>query len=216
MPWLLAAGGAIPPFFILLTVVLLAVVVVSLVLTRIKQSLLVGYFLCGILISNSGLLDWVGVEQVEVIDALAEIGVVLLLFTLGIEFSLKEIKALQRPVFVGGGSQVGLCILLGIVGGMCLGLNISQAVLLGFALSLSSTAVSMKSFQELGLPESPQARTALGMAIYQDLAAIVFMVLLPPLLSEDGGSGAVFTALIRGHYLRERSSFFRGTVFLKC
>ena len=139
MPWLLAAGGAIPPFFILLTVVLLAVVVVSLVLTRIKQSLLVGYFLCGILISNSGLLDWVGVEQVGVIDALAEIGVVLLLFTLGIEFSLKEIKALQRPVFVGGGSQVGLCILLGIVGGMCLGLNISQAVLLGFALSLSKT-----------------------------------------------------------------------------
>jgi CPA2 family monovalent cation:H+ antiporter-2 len=107
MPWVLAAGGEIPPFFILLTIVLVAVVVVSLVLSKIKQSLLVGYFLCGIVISNCGLLEWVGVEQVGVIDALAEIGVVLLLFTLGIEFSLKEIKALRRPVFVGGASQVG-------------------------------------------------------------------------------------------------------------
>jgi CPA2 family monovalent cation:H+ antiporter-2 len=81
---------------------------------------------------------------------------------------------------------------------MLLGLNISQGLLLGFAFSLSSTAVSMKSFQEMGLPESPQARTALGMAIYQDLAAILFMVLIPPLLSDEGGSGSVFLALAKG------------------
>ncbi|MFC5051674.1 cation:proton antiporter [Rubritalea spongiae] len=198
MPLVLAAGGDIPPFFILLTTVLVGVVIVSLVLAKFRQSLLVGYFLCGVLISNSGLLEWVGVEQVEVIDALAEIGVVLLLFTLGIEFSLKEIKALRRPVFVGGGSQVLLCLLAGIGGGMLLGFNLSQGVLLGFAFSLSSTAVSMKSFQEMGLPESPQARTALGMAIFQDLAAILFMVLIPPLLSNEGGSGAVIAALIKG------------------
>lgn len=198
MFWQLAAGGAIPPFFVLLTVVLLAVVLVSLVLARFKQSLLVGYFICGLVIHNSGLLDWVGVEQVGVIDALAEIGVVLLLFTLGIEFSLKEIKALKRPVFIGGASQVGLCVLLGVGGGLLLGLNLSQALLLGFAFSLSSTAVSMKSFQEMGLPESPQARTALGMAIYQDLAAILFMVLIPPLLSDDAGQGEVFSALLKG------------------
>lgn len=198
MFWQLAAGGQIPPFFVLLTVVLLAVVLVSLILTRFKQSLLVGYFICGMVIHNSGLLDWVGVEQFGVIDALAEIGVVLLLFTLGIEFSLKEIKALKRPVFIGGASQVGLCVVAGVGGGMLLGLNLSQALLLGFAFSLSSTAVSMKSFQEMGLPESPQARTALGMAIYQDLAAILFMVLIPPLLSNEAGDGEVFSALLKG------------------
>ena len=198
MPWMLAAGGHIPPFFILLTIVLLALVVVSLMLTRFKQSLLVGYFICGVVMYNSGLLDWVGLEQVGLIDALAEIGVVLLLFTLGIEFSLKEIKALKRPVFIGGASQVGLCVLVGVGGGMLLGLNLAQALLLGFAFSLSSTAVSMKSFQEMGLPESPQARTALGMAIYQDLAAILFMVLIPSLLSDEAGDGAVFFALLKG------------------
>ena len=123
MHCLLGAAGAIHPFFILLTVVLLAVVVVSLVLVRFKQSLLVGYFICGVVIRNSGLLDWVGVEQAGVIDALAEIGVVLLLFTLGIEFSVKEIKALRRPVFLGGGSQVGLCILVAVGGGMIFGLT---------------------------------------------------------------------------------------------
>lgn len=207
MPWTLAAGGSIPPFFILLTVVLFGVVIVSLVLSRFKQSLLVGYFLCGLLIRNSGLLDWVGGDSADLIDVLAEIGVVLLLFTLGIEFSLKEIKALKRPVFVGGGAQVCLCVFLGWIGGLLLGLNPSQALLIGFAFSLSSTAVSMKSFQEMGLPESPQARTALGMAIYQDLAAILFMVLIPPLLSDEGSSFGVLLAMVKG-------ALFTGAIIL--
>lgn len=195
---ILAASTEIAPVFILLTLVLLSVVIVSLILLRFKQSLLVGYFVCGLILNNSGVLDWAGAGQGEVIAVLAEFGVVLLLFTLGVEFSVKEMKALKRPVLLGGGLQVFLCILVALGAGVGLGLTWPQALLLGFAFSLSSTAVSMKLFQELGLPASPQARVALGMAIFQDLAAIFFMVLIPSLLSGNDGGESLLWALLKG------------------
>ena len=103
----LASAGEISPLFGLLTLVLVGVVLVSLVLQRFRQSLLVGYFLCGVLLANSGLLDWVGADSGD-LDRLADLGVILLLFTLGLEFSFKEIKHLRRVALLGGGLQVGL------------------------------------------------------------------------------------------------------------
>lgn len=196
----LAAGGSVPPFFILLSIVLCSVVVVSLVLAKFRQSLLVGYFLCGIALSNSGLLDKAGVGDGSVINALSETGIVLLLFTLGIEFSIRELKSLKRAALLGGGVQVSLTILATMAAGMYfIDLSIPHALALGFAVSLSSTAVSLKSFQDLGQPESPQARVTLGIAIFQDLAAILFMVLLPALLSkEGGGASGIGFALFKG------------------
>lgn len=194
----LGAGGAVPPFFVLLTLVLSSVVVVSLVFSRFSQSLLVGYFICGLILSNSGLLDWAGVADTGLIGALSEIGVVLLLFTLGIEFSIRELKSLRRPALVGGGVQVGLTIVATVCVTMLLGLSFSKALVVGFAVSLSSTAVSLKTFQDMGLPESPQGRTALGMAIFQDLAAILFMVLLPALVGVGDDGGGVTMALVKG------------------
>jgi len=111
MTSLLAVSDSFPPVFILLAIVLSGVVVVSIVLSKFKQSLLVGYFLCGLLISNSGILELLNVKDTSDINALSEIGIVLLLFTIGIEFSVKELKTLRRAVFYGGAIQVGLTIL---------------------------------------------------------------------------------------------------------
>lgn len=194
----LAAGVAVPPFFILLTLVLSSVVVVSLVFNKFSQSLLVGYFLCGIILANSGVLEWAGVADTGVIAALSEIGVVLLLFTLGIEFSLGELKSLRRPALLGGGVQVGLTVLVTLGIAMLLGLSFKHALIVGFAVSLSSTAVSLKTFQDMGLPDSPQGRTALGIAIFQDLAAILFMVLLPALGGGEGEGGGLMMAMVKG------------------
>jgi len=138
---ILAAGGDVPPIFVLLTLVLSSVVVVSLLCSQLKQSLLVGYFVCGLVLSNSGILDWAGVGDTRVISNLSEIGIVLLLFTLGIEFSVKELKALRRPALVGGGMQVGLCIGGVLCIGVILGFEWRSALLLGFMVCLSSTAV---------------------------------------------------------------------------
>jgi len=166
---ILAAGGAVPPIFVLLTLVLSSVVIVSLLCARLKQSLLVGYFICGLILSNSGILDWAGVGDTKVVQDLSEI-------------------------------QVGLCIAIAMgVGVLLLNLGWRSSLLLGFMVCLSSTAVSLKTFQDLGLPESPQARVTLGMALFQDLMTILFMVLLPVIVSESSDSGAdLLYALLKG------------------
>ena len=190
---LLAAGG-MPPLFGLLTLVLVAVVLISLLLVRFKQSLLVGYFICGVLLANSGALELVGVaadDSEDVISSLAELGIILLMFTIGIEFSIAEMKHLRRVVLVGGSWQVGLVTLLATAVGWGLGADLLPAFAIGVAVALSSTAVSIKSFQDLGQPDSPGARTALGVAIFQDLLVIFFIIILPPLLGSGGGNMAI-------------------------
>jgi len=140
------------------------------------------------------------------INLLSEIGIVLLLFTLGIEFSITELKALKRPAIIGGSVQVGLCILVTVLTGFLFKIPLTHCLVLGFAMCLSSTAVSIKSFQDLSIPESPPARVTLGIAIFQDMAAILFIVLIPAILDNQGGGnmeilyaiikGAAFTAAI--------------------
>ena len=195
----LASAGEISPLFGLLTLVLVGVVLVSLILQRFRQSLLVGYFLCGVLLANSGLLDWVGAGSGD-LDRLADLGVILLLFTLGLEFSVKEIKHLRRVALLGGGLQVGL---VGIAaGGACVlfGFPFPVAIALAVAIALSSTAVSIKAFHDLGMADSPAARVALGVAIFQDILVIFFMIILPPLLGQGDGEMAVgiVVAVLKG------------------
>ena len=180
----IAVTGHVPAFFVLLTMILASVVIVSLVLAKFRQSLLVGYFLCGLVLANSGILQWAGADSSSMILALSELGVILLLFTLGIEFSVDELKLLKRPAFLGGGIQMTLCTVAGTGVAAALGVPLNHAVAIGFAVALSSTAVSLKTFQDMGQPDSPQGRMALGIALFQDLAVILFMVLLPALLGD--------------------------------
>lgn len=198
MPVFLAAAESVPEFFILLSLILGSVVFMSLVFTRLRQSLLVGYFLCGLVLSNSGILGWAGADSSELIHALSEIGVILLLFTLGIEFSASELKNLRRPALLGGTIQVSLSALIATLAACYWGLELNHAIVAGFAFALSSTAVSMKCFQDMGAPDSPPGRVALGIALFQDLAVIFFIVLLPVLLDKGGASaGALLLALVK-------------------
>lgn len=188
-PALLAAAEGLPPLFTLLALMLTAVVGVSLLLLRLQQSLLAGYFLCGVLLANSGVLDLLGGGETEAsITQMSEFGVMLLMFTLGLEFSLGELRYLRRQAFAGGGWQMGSCMALtGAAAWAMADLPWAGIVLLAVALAMSSTAVSLKSFQDLGLESSPGARMALAVAIFQDLFIIVFFLFLPLLLNGSGG-----------------------------
>ena len=196
---LAASSYDIAPVVALLGMVLGSVVIVSLLLVKVKQSLLVGYFACGVILANTGATMWLGESSGEAIAILAEMGVVLLMFTLGIEFSLRELVHLRKVVFGGGGMQMFLTTILGMAVGWAFGLSGAGLLVVGFAMALSSTAVSIKSFQDMGQPDSPGARMALGVAIFQDLAVILFMVLLPSLVGDGaGGAGPIFQALGKG------------------
>jgi CPA2 family monovalent cation:H+ antiporter-2 len=177
----------ISPLFALLTLVLVFAVLVSLVLVRFKQSLLVGYLLSGVLISNVGLLWLTGMDRGDpVIHNLAEIGVVLLMFTLGIEFSLSELKHLWRTALVGGGLQVGITASVTGLAASAFGFQLVDSIVLGIAVALSSTAVAMKSFQDHGQQNNPGARASLGIALFQDVLVILVFLLLPALYHQGG------------------------------
>src|SRR6478735_4413201 len=201
--WFFLASGVaeISPLFALLTLVLVVAVLVSLVLVKFKQSLLVGYLLSGVLIGNAGLLGLTGLEKGDpVIMNFAEIGVVLLMFTLGIEFSLSEFKHLWHTALIGGGMQVGIT--AGGVGLIAAGLGFPMAdsIVLGMAVALSSTAVAMMSFEDLGQQNNPGARASLGIALFQDILVIVFFLLMPALYGQGEGStgGQIGMALLKG------------------
>src|SRR4051794_33691218 len=192
------ASAEMPPLFALLAVMLLAVVAVSLLFLRARQSLLVAYFICGIIIANSGVFAALGGAEAEGIKHMAEFGVILLLFTLGLEFSLSDLKHVRRWAFVGGGLQVAVCLAAGIGIAIAAGFPVPTAVVLGAALALSSTAVSVKAFQDMGLQTRTGARFALAVAILQDLFVIAFFLIMPLLLPSDGEaeSGSVWLSRI--------------------
>ncbi len=198
----LAAGVAnISPLFALLTLVLVTAVLVSLMLVKFRQSLLVGYLLSGVLIGNAGLLWLTGTSRGDtVIPNLAEIGVVLLMFTLGIEFSIAELRHMWRTALLGGGAQVGATTLL--AGGVALacGFPPVDAAVLGIAVSLSSTAVAMKSFQDLGQQTNPGARASLGIALFQDILVILLFLILPFFYQNSSGSlgASIGMAVLKG------------------
>lgn len=190
---ILAAGqnaGILP----VLALALLAVVGVSLVLWRLKQPLLPGFFLCGLLVAQSGMVNLApGSESALVLQQMAEIGVLLLMFTIGVESPLAEFWHMRRLAVVGGGLQVLMTTAAGAGIALAGGMGLQVALFCGFLLALSSTAVGVKLFPDNALGQHPGARFTLAIALFQDSAVILFLLLLPA-LQQGGGAAAILSA----------------------
>jgi CPA2 family monovalent cation:H+ antiporter-2 len=185
MPVIFAAG-TIPPFLTEVVVLLVAGAVIAYVCNRFGLVPIVGFLLAGVVIGPNALGL---VRDRELVDAAAEVGVILLLFTIGIEFSLQKLARIKRLIFVGGGLQVGLATLLTMGVLTLFGVDWRAGLFTGFLVALSSTAIVLKLLGDRGESNEPQGQVGLGLLIFQDLAIIV-MVLLVPLLSGSGGSAA--------------------------
>ncbi len=158
---------------------------VLLVCFRLKIPAVIGFLLTGMLAGPAGLGL---VKDIHVVEMMAEIGIVLLLFTIGIEFSLRELWQLRKPVFMGGGVQVIGCIVLGALLMVGLGFAFQFSLFIGFLFTLSSTAIVLKLLQERAEMSAPQGRLSLALLIFQDVMAIP-MMLLVPLLAGVQSSG---------------------------
>ncbi|GFK92638.1 Inner membrane protein YbaL [Fundidesulfovibrio magnetotacticus] len=143
----------------------------------------VGFLVAGVLCGPGGFALVKNVHQVEMI---AEMGVVLLLFSIGMELSASELVRLKRPVFLGGLVQIGLTIALFEALSVAGGFESSQGLFFGFLAALSSTAIVLKELQRRAELESPHGRMSLAILIFQDLA-IVPLMLLTPFLGGKGG-----------------------------
>ncbi|MDD4248107.1 MAG: cation:proton antiporter, partial [Methanosarcina sp.] len=165
------------------------------IFSRLKIAPLVGFLLAGIL---AGPFGFGLIQEGENIKLLAEIGVVLLLFTIGIEFSLRDLLKLKRIVLLGGGLQLSITSLL--VAFIFLGLGDSweSSVFMGLLVALSSTAIVLKLLQERGEMYSAHGRIALGILIFQDVAAVVIILLTPLLAGVPGTETAFFQLMLQG------------------
>jgi CPA2 family monovalent cation:H+ antiporter-2 len=172
-------------------VILAAAIAVLLVSRRLRLPPVVGYLLTGVLIGPSG-LAWV--PDAGQVELFAEIGVVLLLFSIGLEFSPARLKGLRRPFLLGGSVQVALTVAAGLGGALGLGLASGQALFLGFVVALSSTAVILKLYSDRGELHTPQGRQSLGILLFQDFMVVPMIVLVPVLAGAVTASAAELTA----------------------
>lgn len=165
-----------------LEVIFIASAAVILLLYKLKMPSLIGFIIAGIIIGPHG----VGlIMDIHFIQILAEMGVILLLFTIGIEFSMTKLVRIRKAVLGGGGTQVLLTIIFSAAITYIAIENINRSVFFGFLYALSSTAIVMKLLVERGEIDSPHGHIMVGILIFQDLC-IVPLMLLVPVLSGNG------------------------------
>jgi CPA2 family monovalent cation:H+ antiporter-2 len=164
----------------------------------IRVPAIVGFLLTGILAGPHGLGLVHGVHEVEV---LAEIGVVLLLFAIGLEFSLKHMSQIKRSILLGGSLQVLITIVVVFVIAMQTDLafgesTFGESIFMGFLIALSSTAIVLKLIQERAEIDSPHGRTTLGILLFQDVIIVPMMLLTPLLAGATGNLGESLLVLV--------------------
>ncbi|MEK6719358.1 MAG: cation:proton antiporter family protein [Chloroflexota bacterium] len=159
-----------------------AALVSGAILLRLRQPAIVGYLLAGIAI---GALSPENAGEENRIAVLADVGVVLLLFALGVEFSIRELREIRHVALPGGVVQIAIVLGVGAIVMVVLGHELREALVIGACLSISSTLVVIKTLLDRGETDSLHGRAAIGWSIVQDIATILFIVALPPLAGAD-------------------------------
>lgn len=164
-----------------LEIIFIASAVVVFLLHKLRIPSLVGFLVAGVIIGPYG----VGiVKDTHAVETLAEIGVILLLFAVGIEFSLTRLMRMKKAVVAGGGIQVFLTIALAASAAYTATGDTNKSLFFGFLIALSSTAIVLKMLAEKGETDSPHGRLMVGVLIFQDLCVVPLMLLIPALSGE--------------------------------
>ncbi len=169
-----------------LVVVLAIATVVALVFSWLRLSVVAAFLAAGAILGPTG----AGlVSEIGVVESLAEIGVVLLLFTVGLEISLSELGRMRKEVLWAGGAQVSATILFTLLVLVLFGLPVPESLFIGFVVSLSSTAIVLKVLADRMEIDTGHGRVTIGILIFQDLAVIGMMLLIPSLRQWETAKG---------------------------
>jgi CPA2 family monovalent cation:H+ antiporter-2 len=181
--WRRVALVTTPAFLAPLVLVFLAALLAAYALHRLRQPTLIGFLLAGVLLGPFGLGL---VEQVETVEALAEVGVVLLLFTVGLELSPSSLKQLGPAVWAAGPIQFAVTSMLAMGLAVALGYPIAQSVFFGFLVVTCSTVVILQLLQERRELDSPHGRFLIGINLFGDLMVVPMMLSIGPLSGRYG------------------------------
>lgn len=160
-----------------------AALVLGLAAARVRQSPIVGYLLAGVLVGPGGLGLLHAMAEARI---LAEVGVALLLFTIGLEFTWPRLRALGSTTVLGGTLQIAATAAMGAAAALLLGVPLAPANVFGAIIALSSTAVVFRVLVERAEIDAPAGRAAVGVLLVQDVAAVPLMVLVPVLAGAGG------------------------------
>lgn len=178
-----------------IVIIVVAALLGGLAAQKLKQPLVLGYILAGIVIGPH--TGGVTVSNVHGIEMLAEIGVALLLFAIGLEFSFRELRPVRLIALAGAPIQILVTVGYGFLIGRWLGWETMPALWLGAVLSLSSTMVILKTLMSRGQMGTLSSRVMIGILIVQDLAVVPMVILLPQLSNPSGGLAALGMAGIK-------------------
>lgn len=159
------------------SIILITAVIVLLIFNKLKLPTMIGLFITGIVIGHV-------INDTSIISTLSELGVIFLLFIIGLEFSAEKFSTIKRYALIGGILQVVLTTILITALGLILGLNLNSSVFLGFLVAFSSTAIVMKVMQQKRITHSIQGRVTLGILIFQDIA-VILVILITPILGGE-------------------------------
>ncbi|PTR29986.1 transporter (CPA2 family) [Luteibacter sp. OK325] len=180
-----------------LATVMLVAGLTTVIFQRLRQPVVLGYIIAGLLIGPHT-LPVIFIHDEETIRTLSELGMILLLFALGLEFSLKKLRAVGGAALVAAFAEIVLMVWIGYEIGRFFGWSAMDAMFLGAMLSISSTTIIMKALEDLGLKRERFAQLMFGILIVEDLLAIVLMALLTGIASTGGvEAGQAFAAIGR-------------------
>ena len=166
-------------------IIVVAALIGALIAEKLRQPLILGYILAGVVISPySGGVTVSGIHEIE---KLAEIGVALLLFALGLEFSFKELKPVWKVALIGTPIQIGLTMGFGFLIGKVMGWDFISALWFGALISFSSTMVLLRTLMNQGWMGTLSSRVMIGMLIVHDLVIVPFLIIMPQLNNPKAG-----------------------------
>ncbi len=186
----------LPQLIFDLALILCSAGVVTLIFKRLRQPLVLGYIIAGLLVSPNFTL-FPSIIDMTNVEIWAEIGVIVLLFTLGLEFSFKKLMKVGGTASITALVQIVCMLFLGYATGRWLGWSNMDSIFLGAILSMSSTTIILRAFDELGVKSKKFAGIVFGALIIEDLVAIVLMVLLSTIAvsREFAGSEMMYSIL---------------------
>jgi CPA2 family monovalent cation:H+ antiporter-2 len=171
-----------------LALILGAAGVITLIFTKLKQPVVLGYIIAGLLVSPNFKL-FPTITDVDSIRVWADIGVIFLLFSLGLEFSFKKLVQVGPTAGITGIFEVSLMLLTGYITGRLMGWSLMDSIFLGGIISISSTTIIIRAFEELGVKTQKFAGSVLGVLVIEDLVAVLLLVLLSTVAVSQHVSG---------------------------
>lgn len=180
--------GNLQQLIIDLALILGAAGLIILIFQKLKQPVVLGYIIAGLLISPNFSL-FPTITSVESIRVWADIGVIFLLFSLGLEFSFKKLVKVAPTAGITGIYEVSLMLLTGYITGKLLGWSTMDSIFLGGIIAISSTTIIVRAFDELGVKTKKFAGSVFGVLVIEDLAAVLLLVLLSTVAVSQQFSG---------------------------